>query len=107
MQNSKSCGTILLDVSFDIFKEVYLKWLNVKFAVRVLLSVSRYHTHTEDQTEPGSLMSEESELSLTAIQSQSIFVLVACVPERLHAQFDFMNLTEEQRRSSVFFMQIF
>ena len=72
------------------------------FAVRALLSVSKSATHTEDQTEPGSLMSEESELSLTAIQSQSIFVLVACVPERLHAQFDFMNLTEEQRRSSVF-----
>ena len=86
---------------------MFVQWQNVIFAVRALLSVSKSATHTEDQTEPGSLMSEESELSLTAIQSQSIFVLVACVPERLHAQFDFMNLTEEQRRSSVFFMQIF
>ena len=73
------------------------KWQNAISAARALPLVLKSATHTEDQTEPGNQMLEKSKLLSMAILSQSTFVHVACVPERLHARFDFMDLTEEQQ----------
>ena len=47
---------IVNSIAFLRSKEVQLYVQNARSAVRALLLVSRYHTHTEEQTELGSQM---------------------------------------------------
>ncbi len=54
LQSEKNCVKILLDVLIDVSGGV-IKWQNVMFAERALLSVSRSATLIEDLIEPGSL----------------------------------------------------
>ena len=59
-----------------------MKWQNVMFAEKALLSVLRSATLTEDLTELGSQTLERLEQLLTAQLSQCMFVLVAYAAER-------------------------
>ena len=53
LQYRKVCVKISLDVLINVSGGV-IKWQNVMFAEKVLLSVLRSATLTEDLTEPGS-----------------------------------------------------
>lgn len=46
LQNSKSCGKILLDVSFDIFKEVYFRMAKCEICGKgVTFGIKVSHSH--------------------------------------------------------------
>ncbi len=59
------------------------KWQNANSAVKMLLSVSRFPTHTDVQTEHGSLTLRELRPLLTELQREFMLAPVAFAPVRL------------------------
>ena len=80
-----------------------LKWLNVAFAARALLSDTMFPTLTARQTEPGSPTSARLRQLLTVPISPFTFALVAFVQERSSA----LNGAEKLRRRGGAFSYIY
>ena len=64
------------------------KWQNANSAVKMLLSVSRFPTHTDVQTEHGSRTLSVLRQSLTVLRARYMLAHVACVQVRLHVPFN-------------------
>ena len=84
-----TCVALSLELKYLKFLEGgAAQWQNANFVVKTLLSVLRFLTHTDVQTELGSQMLKELRQLLTVLHAEYMLAHAACAPVRLHALFN-------------------
>jgi hypothetical protein len=84
-----TCVALSLGLNYLKFLEGgAAQWQNANFVVKTLLSVLRFLTHTDVQTELGNQTLKELKQLLTVLHVEYMLAHAACAPVRLHVLFN-------------------